>query len=35
MAYYDGLCDECGKEAEFITPMYCLCFSCFDGGEEE
>lgn len=44
MAYHDNKCDECGRIAELVSPMYCLCFSCFDAdcddetndeGEEE
>ncbi|MGZ9267590.1 MAG: hypothetical protein ACXW6T_00415 [Candidatus Binatia bacterium] len=31
MPYYDGTCDECGDQADLETPMYCLCFACFDG----
>jgi len=37
MAYHDGLCDECGSRATKISPMYCLCFKCWDdqGDDDE
>lgn len=34
MPYYDGTCDECGAAADMETPMYCLCWECYDGDFE-
>ncbi|QDP62906.1 MAG: hypothetical protein Unbinned5081contig1002_11 [Prokaryotic dsDNA virus sp.] len=30
MGCWDSKCDECGKEATQISPMYCLCDDCDD-----
>lgn len=30
MPYYDGTCDECGAMADIESPMYCLCWECYD-----
>ena len=35
MPSYDGFCDECGDQADMFSPMYCLCFACFDCGFQE
>lgn len=28
MGYWNDLCDECGKRADKISAMYCLCHKC-------
>ena len=35
MAYWDGICDECGDKADskLTTPMVALCYECWDGEE--